>query len=126
MPKKNKNIPRFQAMFIQFRQNNVFFHYLSKLLRIFNTNYQSYSIYHLFKPNIFRDVQKLSQEKASMDRTINEFILLTSFCWNRKFQPLTIQMTKVICTGRYRLRFNGFFNPNGFRFQIIKRVFILM
>ena len=35
--------------------------------------------------------------------TLNEFKLLTSACWNEKYQPLTIDMTKDKFTGRYRL-----------------------
>ena len=31
------------------------------------------NIYHTFKPNNFRDVQNLYQDKASMDMTLNEF-----------------------------------------------------
>ena len=30
-----------------------------------------------------------------MDMTLNEFKNLTSICWNGKYQPLTIDMTKV-------------------------------
>ena len=34
-------------------------------------------IYHIFKPNNYRDVQNLYQDKASMDMTPNEFKILT-------------------------------------------------
>ena len=47
-----------------------------------------------------------------MDMTLNEFKLLTSTCWNEKYQPLTIDMTKDKCTGRYRLGLNSIFVPN--------------
>ena len=70
------------------------------------------NIYHIFKPKNFRDVQNLYQDKASMDKTLNEFKLLTSTCWNEKYQPLTIDMTKVKCTDRYRLGLNSIFVPN--------------
>ena len=40
------------------------------------------NIYHIFKPNIFRDVQNLYQDKASMDMTLDEFKYLTNICWN--------------------------------------------
>ena len=40
------------------------------------------NIYHIFKPNTFRDVTNLYQDKASMDMTLNEFKYLTSTCWN--------------------------------------------
>ena len=35
------------------------------------------NVYHIFKPNNFRDIPKLYQDKASMDMTLNEFKLLT-------------------------------------------------
>ena len=88
--------PRVQAMFKRSRHKN---------LSIFLTG-QDYSelpkrtirangnFYHIFKPNNFRDVQNLYQDKASMDMTSNEFKLLTSICWFEKYQSLTIDMTK--------------------------------
>ena len=42
----------------------------------------------------------------------NEFKLLTSTCWNEKCQPLTIDMTKNIYQGRYRLGLNSIFIPD--------------
>ena len=44
-----------------------------------------------------------------MEMTLNEFILLTSPCWNERYQPLTIDMTKDKYTGRYRLGLNYLF-----------------
>ena len=70
------------------------------------------NIYHIFKPNNFRDVQNLYQDKTSMDMTLNEFKLLTSTCWNRSYQPLTIDMTKDKYQGRYRLGLNSIFVPD--------------
>ena len=67
--------------------------------------------HHIFKPNIFRDVHNLYQDKASMDMTYNEFKLLTSICCNEPYQPLTIDMTKDKYTGRYRLGLNSIFVP---------------
>ena len=58
-------------------------------------------IYHFFKPNIFRDVQNLYQDKASMYITLDEFILLTSTSWNEKHQPVTIDITKNKQIGRF-------------------------
>ena len=69
------------------------------------------NIYHIFKPNNFRDVKNLYQDKASMDMTLNEFKLLTSTCWNKTYQPLPIDMTKDKYTGRYRLGLNSIFVP---------------
>ena len=70
------------------------------------------NICHIFKPNIFRDVLNLHQNKSSMDMTLHEFKLLTTTCWNEKYQPLTIDMTKDKFCGRYRLRLNSIFVPN--------------
>ena len=70
------------------------------------------NIYHIFKPKIFRDVQNLYQDKASMDMTLDEFKLLTSICWNKNYQPLTIDMTKDCYQGRYRLGLNNTFVPD--------------
>ena len=70
------------------------------------------NIFHVFKPNKFRDVLIFYQDKSSMDMTLNEFKLLTSSCWNEKYQPLTIDMTKVKYTGRCRLGLNSIIVPN--------------
>ena len=61
------------------------------------------NIYHNFKPNNFRDALLLHQDKSSIDMTLNEFKLLTSTCWNEKYQPITIYMAKDEYTGCYRL-----------------------
>ena len=70
------------------------------------------SIFHIFKPNNFRDVQHLHQDKATMDMTYREFKELTSICWNEKYQPLTIDMTRNKFTGMYRLGLCSIFVPN--------------
>ena len=102
---KDMDNPRVQAMFKRSRHNNLSlfiisqdYYELSKKTIRCNGN-----IFHIFKPNNFRDVINLYQDKSSMDRTLNEFKLLTSTCWNEKYQPLTINMTKDKYTGRYRL-----------------------
>ena len=70
------------------------------------------NIYHIFKPNNFRDVINLYQDKASMDMTLKEFkLLLLSICWNDKYLPLTIDMTKDNYTGKYRLGLISIFVP---------------
>ena len=51
-------------------------------------------IYHVFKPNNFREKQNPYQDKISMDMTLDEVKNLTSTCCNEKNQPLTIEMTK--------------------------------
>ena len=111
---KEMDDPRVQAMFKRSRHNNLSifiisqdYYELSKKTIRCNGN-----IYHIFKPSNFRDVINLYQDKASMDMTLNEFKLLTSTCWNKCFQPLTIDMTKDKFTGRYRLGLNSIFVPN--------------
>ena len=102
---KEMDDPRVQAMFKRSRHKNLSifiisqdYYELSKKTIRCNGN-----IYHIFKPNNFRDVLNLYQDKASMDMTLNEFKLLTNICFNEKYQPLTIDMTKNKFTGRYRL-----------------------
>ena len=96
--------PTAQAMFKRSRHN---------ILSIFITSQDYYelskktthcngNVFHIFKPNNFRDVLNLFQDKASMDMTLNEFKILTSTCWNEKYQSLTIDTTKDKFTGRYR------------------------
>ena len=70
------------------------------------------NIFHLLKPNNYFDVRNIYQDKASMDMMLNEFKLLTSICWNKNHQPLTIDMTKDKYQGRYRLGLNSIFVPN--------------
>ena len=111
---KEMDDPRVQAMFKRSRHNNLSifiisqdYYELSKKTIRCNGN-----IYHIFKPNNFRDVINLYQDKASMDMNLNEFKLLTSTCWNEKYQPLTIDMTKDKYQGRYRLRLCDIFVPD--------------
>ena len=47
-----------------------------------------------------------------MNMNINEFKLLTSTCWNKKYQPLTIVLSKDKHTGRSRLGLNSIFVPD--------------
>ena len=67
------------------------------------------NIYQIFKPNNFRDVQNLYQDKTRRDMTLDEYKYLSSTCWNEKYPPLTIDMTKDRYTGRYRLDLNSLF-----------------
>ena len=111
---KEMNDPRVPAMFKRSRHNNLF---------IFNISQDYYQlpkktirangyIYHIFKPSIFSDVRNIYQDKASMAMTLDEFKYLTSTCWNKNYQPLTIDMTKDTFTGRYRMGLNSIFVPN--------------
>ena len=70
------------------------------------------NIHHIFKPNIYRDMQELYQDKFSMDMTLNKVKLLTCFCWIENFQPLTIDRTKKNNTVCYRLGLNSIFVPD--------------
>ena len=111
---KEINNDKIQAMFKRGRHNNLSIFIISQDYYELpkRTIRANGNIYHIFKPNNFRDVQNLYQDKASMDMTLNEFKLLTSTCWNEKYQPLTIDMTKDKFTGRYRINLNSIFVPN--------------
>ena len=111
---KEMDDPRVQAMFKRSRHNNLSifiisqdYYELSKKTIRCNGN-----IYHIFKPNKFIDVINLYQDKTSMDMNLNEFKLLNSTCWNRSYQPLTIDMTKTAYDGRYRLGLKSIFVPD--------------
>ena len=114
LSEKEMNNPRVQAMFKRSRHTQL-------SIFIISQNYYDLpketirangNIYHIFKPNNFRDVLNIYQDKSSTDMTLNEFRLLTSTCWNEKYQPLTIDMTKDKYTGRYRLGLNSKFVPD--------------
>ena len=117
---KDMNDPRVQAMFKRSRHNNLSIFIISQDYyelpkRTIRANSK---IYHIFKPKNFREAVNLYQDKSFMDMTLNEFNLITSTCWNEKYQPLTIDMTKVKYTGRYRLGLNNIFVPNTTPFKI--------
>ena len=114
LKEKETNDHKVQAMFKRSRD---------KIISVFIINQDCYelpkktigangNIYHIFKPNNFRDVINLYQDKASMDMNLNEFILLTSTCCKKNYQPLTIDMTKDKYTGRYRLGLKSIFVPD--------------
>ena len=108
------NDPRVQAMFERSRHNNLSISIISqdyydlpkRTIRVNGT------IYHIFKPNNFRDVQNLSQDKACIYMTLSELKFLKYTCRNEKYQPLTIDMTKDKYQGRSRLGLNSLFVPN--------------
>ena len=108
------NNPRAQAMFKRSRHNNLSIFIFSEdyyeLLK--KTTRANGTIYHIFKPNNFLEVRNIYQDKTSMDMTLDEFKYLTSTCWNEKYQPLTIDMTKDKFCGRYRLGLNSIFIPD--------------
>ena len=112
------NDPRVQAMFKRSSHINLSIFIISqdyyelpkRTIRANGNNY------HIFKPNNFRDVQNLYQDKTSRDMTLKGFKNLTSTCWNKNYQPLTIDMTKDRYQGRYRLGLNSIFKPDSFPF----------
>ena len=89
---KEVNDPRVQAMFKRSRDN---------ILSIFIISQDYYelpkgiirangNVFHTFKPNNFRAVQNLFQDKASTDMTLNEFKYITSTCWNENTNLLPL------------------------------------
>ena len=111
---KEINNEKIQAMFKRGRHNNLSIFIISqdyyelpkKTIRAIG------NIFHLFKTNNYLDVRNIYQDKASMDMTLDEFKSLISICWNEKYQPLTIDMTRDKYTGRCRLGLNSIFVPN--------------
>ena len=105
---------RVKAMFKRSRHNNLSIFIISqdyyeigkKTIRC-NGN-----INPIFKLNSFRDVINLYQDKASMDMTLYDFYLSTFTCWDKNYQPLTIDMTKDKFTGRYRIGLYSIFVPD--------------
>ena len=108
---KEINDPSIQAMFKRSRHRGLpifiksqgYYELRKKTIRA------KVNIYHIFKPNNFRDVQNLYWDKTSMDMTLKEFEILRSTCWNEKYQPLTFDKTKDKFCGRYRLGLNSIF-----------------
>ena len=111
--KKELKDQRVQAMFKRPRDKNLsifltsqyYYELPKRMIRASGNNY------HIFKPNNFGDVQKLYQDKASMDMTLDEYKDLTSTCRNEKYQPLTTDMNKNKYIGQYRLGMDSLFVP---------------
>ena len=116
------NDPRVQAMFKRSRHNNLSIFIISQDYYELpkRTTRANGNVYHNFKPNNFRAVQNLYQDKASMDMTLNEFKNLTITCWNAKYQPLTTDTTKDRYQGCYRLGLNSIFVPDSSVFESYK------
>ena len=79
---KEKNDPRVHAMFKRSRHNNLSIFIISQDYYDLpkGTIHANGNVYHIFKPNNFRDVPNLYQDKASIDMTLNEIKYLTSTC----------------------------------------------
>ena len=108
------NDPRVQALFKRSRHNKLSIFIISQDYYEIpeRTIRANGNVYHIFKPNNFRDVLNLYQDKSSMDMSLSEFKLLTSTSWNEKYQPPTIDMTKDKYCGWYRLGLNSIFVPD--------------
>ena len=91
------NNPRVQAMFKRSRHNNFSIFIISQDYYELpkKRNRANGNVYHIFKTNSFLDVRNIHQDKSSMVMTLNEFKLLTSTCWKKNYQPLTIDKTVV-------------------------------
>ena len=115
---KEINNDKIQAMFKRGRHNNLSVFIISQDYYELpkRTIRANGNIYHIFKPNNFRDVQNLYQDKTSMDMTLNEFKYLCNICWNQNYIPLTIDMTKDKYQGRYRVAFDSIFVPDSSSF----------
>ena len=108
------NDPRVQALFKRSSLCNVktlcisqdFYRLPKRTIRANGT------LYHVFKPNNFRDFQNLYQYKASMDMKLIEFKYLISTCSDKKYQSVTIGMVRDKYTSRYRLGLNSIFVPD--------------
>ena len=111
--KKEMNNPRVQAMFKRSRRNILPFFINSQDFYELAKRTIRGNVYHCFKPNSFRDVKNLYQDKASMDMIIIEFKNLTNNSWDEKKHPaLTFDMTEYKYTGRYRLGLDIIFTPD--------------
>ena len=114
LKEKEINNDKLQAMFKRGRHNKLSIFIISRDYYELpkRTIRANGNVYHIFKPNNFRDVLNLYQDKSSLDMNLNEFKLLTSTCWKEKYLLLTSDMTKNKDTGRYRLGLNSIFVPN--------------
>ena len=93
---KKINDPSVQAMFKISRHNNLstFIFSQDNFELPKRTIRANGKFHHIFEPNNYGDLQNLYQDKASIDMTLNEFKLITSTCWNEKYRPRTIDLTK--------------------------------
>ena len=111
---KEMNDSRVKAMFKRSRHNKIsiviisqdYYELQKKTIRAIG------NIYHIFKPKNFLDLRNIFQDKASRDMTLLEFKYLTSICWDIKYQPLNIDMTKDKFCGRCSLWLNSLFVPD--------------
>ena len=114
------NDPRVQAMLERSRHNNLSTFIISQEYYELpkRTIPASGNIYHISEANNFRGVQNLYQNESSMDLTLNEFKYLLVLVGIKKYQPITLDMTKDKYTGRYRLGLISLFVPDSFPFKL--------
>ena len=125
---REMNNDKIQAMFKRGRHNSLSIFIISQNYYELpkKTIRDNGKIYDIFKSNKFLDVRTIYQDKTSMDMTLDEFKYFTSTCWNEKYLPLTIDMTKDKYHGPYQLGLYSIFVPDSFVFESYKRVIILM
>ena len=84
---KRMNDTRVQVMFKRSRHNNLAIFIISQDYYELpkRTIRANVNIYHILKPNNFRDVLNICQDKSSRDMPLNEFKYLTSTCWDKKY-----------------------------------------
>ena len=58
-------------------------------------------IYHIFKLNNFREILNIRQNKAYLDFLLQEFTNLLAIHWKKKYESLTVDMTKDEFTGQH-------------------------
>ena len=106
---KDLNNPRIQTIFHRSRHKNLSFFMVSQnYYELPNRTIRANgNIYHIFKPNNFRHVRNLYQDKAKLDVSLKEYKHSTSTCWDKNHQPFTIDTTKDKITGRCRLGLNS-------------------
>ena len=97
MNEKELNNPRMRAMFERSRRNHMSIFIISQDFyelpkKFFRADGK---VYHIFKPNNLRDVQNLYQDEALMYLENNQFEVLSSTYLKKKYQPLTIDITRA-------------------------------
>ena len=110
---REMNDDRIQALFKRSRHSNIFIFIISQDYYELpkRTIRANINIFHLFRTNNCKDLQILFQDKASMDMNIAEFKELCSMCWQTKYQPLIIDMSKEMYQRKYRLGLDSIFIP---------------
>ena len=114
LKEKEINSPKRQAMFERYWRISLSIFMISQNYHELpkRTVWANGNLFHKFKPYVYRDGRNLYQDKTSINMTLDDYKYLTSTCWDKKYQRLTIDMTGDQYTGRYRLGLNSLFVPN--------------